>query len=172
MNAQQVTLEPSSLYVFTQPLLHGAFHWAFIHTDAHNHATIHHWAEQDRGPYAESYRMQDLAAGTNKLRNAPVLGYFKVEGYAAVDLSIFAHICQDTFPSGWTTVQQNRARGLSCRTWVVAVLAGMKAQRLLSRRDSAEDIERAIKTRSAEFDVIYMNDFLWQRAYQTVVTSI
>ncbi|THH19175.1 hypothetical protein EW146_g1950 [Bondarzewia mesenterica] len=171
-NHQHVTLEPNSLYILTQPLLNGAFHWAFMLTDAQNVATMHHWMEQERGPHAEAYHMHNIAGGVNKLRNAPVLGYFKIDGYVPIDLPLFTRLCQNTFPSGYTTVSQNRAHSLSCRTWITAVLTTLKKQGYLNREDMPEEVERLVKARSAEFDVTYTNDFFWQRPYWTVVTSV
>ncbi|THH14736.1 hypothetical protein EW146_g5639 [Bondarzewia mesenterica] len=171
-NHQHVTLEPNSLYILTQPLLNGTFHWAFMLTDAQNIATLHHWIEQERGHRAEAYHMHNIAGGVSKLRNAPVLGYFKVDGYVSIDLPLFIRLCQSAFPSRYPTISQNRAHGLSCRTWVTAILTILKKQGHLNRRDTPEEIEHLVKTRSAECDVTYTNDFLWQRPYWTVVTSV
>jgi len=52
-----------------------------------------------------------------------ILGYFKISGYTAPSPSTFAEICQTTFETSYSTVLENRQKGITCRTWVLQVLS-------------------------------------------------
>src|SRR5438128_104445 len=103
MTARSITisLDANSLYILTQPLILGAFHWSLIHTDSAGSATRHHWVEtgkrssqQDGIPKAEGHACQSIGRALSRTKNNVILGYFKVEGYIHVTREQFIDICK------------------------------------------------------------------------------
>ncbi|KIY49571.1 hypothetical protein FISHEDRAFT_28695, partial [Fistulina hepatica ATCC 64428] len=140
-------LEPYSLYILTQPLLHGSFHWSLIFTDASAVATRHHWAEQRHVTRrAESYIMQHIGSVKNKSEhNRIILAFFKIAGLSPIDTARLSNACRAAFPVSYSTVELNRAHGLTCRTWIWDVLRVLKERGNLNRNDSFTDMERSIR---------------------------
>jgi hypothetical protein len=121
-----------------------------------------------------------------------VLAYFRVRGYVPVPVAVLADICEHAFPHTYGSTEANRARGLTCRTWVTRVLQGLREAGYLRRESTAEDgclecagrqeadadlpeeemIERAVTRRSKQCDADYATAFLWSRYYETLVTTI
>ncbi|KAI1789669.1 hypothetical protein LXA43DRAFT_1019835 [Ganoderma leucocontextum] len=125
---QRVQLDADSLYISTTPLLNGVFHWAFIHIDKNGKATRHHWIARDpnfvQGPEGYSHSLLPLGAqDTSRAGALPVLAYFKVTDYPPMSVADFGRKCAAVFSQSWPTAQQNRHAGITCRTWLINVLA-------------------------------------------------
>lgn len=115
---QHVALDCNALYICTVQLATGAFHWAIILTDDKARAVRHHWYQVAGQSYAETYGSQVITPAA-RTGNSAVLGYYRLEGY--VPCPDFVDVCRTVFTS-YATVDQNRAHGLTCRTWIIAVL--------------------------------------------------
>jgi len=169
-----IVLEPNSIYIATQPLVFGSYHWALIHCDESCKMTRHEWAQDLKlGPQSlEAYRTQELErVAATADQGTPILGYFKVTGYSPVPHSDFADLCSVAFQRGYPTVAENRAKGLTCRTWLFKVLALLNSQGHLSRSD-LQEIEDAVKKRSAEADNEYATAFLWRRQFRCFLETV
>jgi hypothetical protein len=174
-----VSLDANSLYIVTQPLIHGAFHWSLIHTDGTGFATRHHWVEVskrasqiDNVPKAEAHACQSVGTCLSRTKNSVILGYFKVEGYIPVPREQFIGICKGAFPISYRTVDENRKHTLTCRTWITSVLQGLEGRGSLKTSVSPKEIEQIVTDKSHGFERVYMSDFLWGRLYDTVVTTV
>jgi len=218
-----VTLEPNSVYIATQPLVSGQFHWSLLVTNGQNEAFRHQWHEDPTSPYfAERYSIQPYARPL--LENSTYLGYFKVlgctlpgnmfvggygggaggggertsiasssngsliqtpsprssicEGGEGGRAMTFVDICDNTFPTHYRTVEQNRAHGISCRTWVFRVLAALWGRGFVVGRAPKEvgpglkGIEEVITKRSQVLEKAYLQAFLFQTKYTTVVEDV
>ncbi|EIN06652.1 hypothetical protein PUNSTDRAFT_136499 [Punctularia strigosozonata HHB-11173 SS5] len=235
LRPRPVPLEPDSLYVVTQPLLHGAFHWSLLHISSTGQATRHHWARAafpasalspSRFPQCapprnhhrhhhpsssssshfsapkstptECYSSQTIACPMTATPSTVVLAYFKVRGYAPVPVPVLADICAHAFPRTYGSTEANRAKGLTCRTWVTKVLKGLREAGYLRRDPSGitslrgpqagggggggaiedaeleeeERIEREVTQKSRQCDAEYATAFLWCRGYDTLVTVV
>ncbi|KAJ7093159.1 hypothetical protein C8R44DRAFT_399671 [Mycena epipterygia] len=143
------------------------FHWALISTDANCSAIRHHWHEQPhtRG-LAEGYGFQRVQP--KSLTGRVVLGYFQISGYTAPSPSMFAEICQTTFETSYSTVLENRQKGITCRTWVLQVLSTLCAHGYITGyegtiRNFVDSLERVIADQSRMADNTYLTNFYTQR---------
>jgi len=90
----------------------------------------------------------------------------------------FVEICDNTFPTTYQTVEQNRAHGISCRTWVFRVLAALWGRGFVVGRSTKEvglglkGIEEVITKRSQVLEKVYLEAFLFQKKYTTVVEDV
>lgn len=61
----------------------------------------------------------------------------------------FKKIALEAFPQdrrlGYATLQQNREAGLTCRTWVMYVLASLQGAGLLRRAEAPQWFEETVK---------------------------
>lgn len=165
-----VYLEPNSLYISTQPLLRGGFHWSLIHTDSDGDANRHHWAALSAAQ-PESYIQQrvDLAA---RDVNREVLGYFKLPGYVPVSNEQLAEFARPIFAGIRRLAQANRADGVTCRTWLLRVLDALRENELMGASLTGDEIEGSVKERSAAQEAIYLQAFLRGKSYNAVVEEI
>ncbi|KIY70407.1 hypothetical protein CYLTODRAFT_419764 [Cylindrobasidium torrendii FP15055 ss-10] len=169
MYYQHVTLEPDSLYICTVQLATGAFHWAIIITDGHSRAVRHHWYQVVGQPYAEAYGSQ-LITPANRTGNSAVLGYYKIDGY--IPSPAFEDICRTVFTSH-ATVNENRAHGITCRTWILAVLKALHQQGSFPNRtgpvaDFISAVETQIKTMSTQADNKFLTLFCQSLVHQYI----
>lgn len=167
MHYQHVPLERDSLYICTVQLATGAFHWAIILTDDNAHAVRHHWYQVAGRPYAEAYGSQVITPAT-RTGNSAVLGYYKLDGYAPCP--DFVHVCRTVFTSH-ATVDQNRAAGLTCRTWILEVLKGLYIKGAFPNRKETpiefiDGLERQIKTMSTQADNTFLSLFYQSLSHQ------
>ncbi|KAI0696625.1 hypothetical protein BC835DRAFT_1271676 [Cytidiella melzeri] len=166
--AMRVPLDNNSLYVSTIPLTSDTFHWALIHIDEVGVHTRHHWAAMTRdvkGP--EAYVSQNLVGGAHtKTDKSVVLGYFKVVDYTPLDVATFRDVCQTIFPTSYATADENRSHAITCRTWILHILA-----RLVSEL-RAQEVELSVKKRSTAQSNEYANCFLWKKPFACVVEDV
>lgn len=152
-------LGPNSLYIVTAPLLHGAFHWSLVHTDANGRATRHHWAPSSNrtaGRHVEQ-DVRDLGV---------VVACFQVTGYVPLDLVSLRRLCDDIDAPGTAAADQTKA-------WIVCVLAQLRDAGHLARAPPAlAEIERRVQTRSAACELEYLNAFMFQRTYHPSLENV
>lgn len=178
-----VLLEANSLYVTTTQLLEGKFHWALIVTDHQCTAVKHHWYEKPtcdpthpgHGLRAscspvECYGFQRINPKSSSGRI--ILGYFKILGYTPpVSPKVITAICETAFVKSYTSVQENRSNGITCRTWVLEVLFELCALGIItgragtSNRDVVDALERVITDYSQAADRTYLTAYFTQQAH-------
>ena len=166
VHIRPVSVQPSSLYISTVALVTGAFHWSFIHVDDTGRATKHQWAAVNAmNPEGrEHYVQSNLRYGTqSSTGNLAILGYFKIPEYRPMDGAIFAQYCVQAFGgANYPTKDQNRAHGITCRTFVLNVLrsilptSGPEAQVY-----RISQIEAMVKNRSEYQSNAHSTLFLW-----------
>lgn len=167
-----VQLLPNSIYILTSPLLHGAFHWSLVHVDAYGRGTRHHWAPSSASSRNERYVEQDFRAPSDA---SGAIALFRVSGYTApLDVQSLRLACAGVFPSSFATAEQNRAHGLSCRTWITRLLGRLRDAGHLQLRsaDALAQMESRIQTRSAACELEYLNAFMFQRPYHPAVENV
>jgi hypothetical protein len=157
----------------------GQYHWGIIVTDNHSTATKHHWHEDVKTQYgyAECYSAQCFGTTLVPSHIRTVLGLFKLQGYHPHNdcQSTITRICEQAFPKGssFKSVEENRANGLNCRTWLVQVLTGMWSEGLIiGRSDSVRRVEQVILERTKALDMAYLQAFFRGEAYQAVVQVV
>lgn len=156
-----VSLECNSMYICTVQLASGAFHWAIVLTDDNMRAVRHHWYQVSGQPYAETYGAQVISPSSST-GNSAVLGYYKINDYhPSPD---FIDLCRTVFTSH-ASVDQNRANGLTCRTWIIAVLDALYERGSFPNRkegsisDFTSSIEKQVKEMSTQADHNFLSLF-------------
>ncbi|KAF7311633.1 hypothetical protein MKEN_01066500 [Mycena kentingensis (nom. inval.)] len=171
LGSEPVLLESDALYVSTTQLSEATYHWALILTDANCIATRHHWHEQRprRAEAIEGYGRQTIQP--KSLTGRVVLGYFKISHFSAPPPGVFEQICEGTFETSYTTVVDNRQHGITCRTFVLNVLAELCARGYVggwresgkSIQGFVDNLEQTIKIASNQMDSAYLTRFLSHR---------
>ncbi|EJD48208.1 hypothetical protein AURDEDRAFT_61189 [Auricularia subglabra TFB-10046 SS5] len=165
-------LLPNSLYILTQPLLHGDFHWSVVHIDAHGRGTRHHWAPAGAASGSTERYVEHEFRSAHDAGQA--IAFFRLAGYVPLDVAALRAACAGLFPPGAAarTTAQNRAGGLSCRAWVSRLLARLRDAGHLPPQRAPESIEERVRARSAACELEYLNAFMFQRAYQPAVENV
>lgn len=157
----QIPVEVNSLYITTVPLVTGPFHWALIHVDASGVITKHQWVAVTRDIEGleeyHAFTVEDCRAVT---RGTQILAYFKIDNVMPPSRNQMSRICQSVFPHFYTTVADNRAHGITCRTFVI------RALRNLLSDNRVQEIEDAVKAESTNLSNEYASSFLWGRPYE------
>lgn len=166
-------LEANSLYITTQPLINGRFHWSLIAVDSQGGIRRYQWHECAGGKTAEKYSAQKIerlsarsASGVN------ILAYFKIAGYVYVDHQRLDAYCHSIFPRSYPTVQQNRDHGITSRAWLVRVLDCVQKEGFVVRSDTVKAIEGTVVRLSQEKENQYLESFLKQKPYYAPVLEI
>lgn len=168
-SSQRIPVEPNSLYVTTSALAaDGRFHWSVIHVDEYGRCTKHHWmAVSSDSAGREAYIRRSLAYGAlNATPNQAVLAYFKISEYRPIQSADLEATCATIFPYSYQTAAQNRAYGISCRTWTISLLS-----RLFSP-ERASQIEMMVIRHSTAYSNQFATAFLHGRPYTTAVVAI
>ncbi len=159
-----VQLEPSSLYVVTTQTMGpvGKFHWAFYLTDSKGGATRLHWTTSGYGAAtAEHVGYYYISQPSTYTEEAGVaFAFVKISGLEptmGVDdlLQMFQGIFDpaDGFPS----IRENRARGITCRTWLLRVVEKLVKAGWIRRPDGSpamENMEAFIVEKSMEQEAL------------------
>ena len=179
MNSSQPTempsfaprLEPNCLYIATQTMPTAGFqtfHWTIITVDSDGRTTWHQWASPNGlagtipivPGVAEQYIRLSSISSSAFTRNPSVLAYFRVKGYYAPSSgdarSRYEAAFQEVFSSSYATVRENRARGITCRTWALRVLNALQRSAIIRRNDDVTVQDATIKGTSAEQEEILM----------------
>ncbi|KAF8649807.1 hypothetical protein AX16_005572 [Volvariella volvacea WC 439] len=160
-----LTFEPNSLYIATQPLVSGKFHWSFLTTNERNEACRHQWYEDpshcrpavsgspspspppiispvpsSSGAGAEHYYIQPNIRPS--ACNTTFLAYFKVNGCTLhpETMRVFMDLCSSTFPRSYRTVEMNRAHGMNGRTWALKVLLSLWTMGYIKGRSQSDPV--------------------------------
>jgi hypothetical protein len=139
-----VPLDSSHLYICTIPLVTDTFHWSIVYVDNAGICSCHQWAALTTNPFGrEDYVINTLPNGAlDKSKSSVVLGYFKIKNFAPPDLENFQTTMAGIFPRSHPTALQNRAAGMTCRTWITRALTTfISAER-------AQEIEDNVKAHS------------------------
>lgn len=174
MSGPKIYLEPSSLYISTQVILAetGKYHWAIYVTNLDGYAIKYHWATLERSDLnlpVEGLKVGSVNPVTTYSRAYTLtLGFFKVDGYRPIGSDDMLEITKTAFPEqyqfGFSSIRENRRHGLSCRTWVLAVLGKLHGLGYLRRQEGPQYFEDAIKNYSAELEQQVAQGFLEQSA--------
>ncbi|KAF7295254.1 hypothetical protein MIND_01064300 [Mycena indigotica] len=122
-------------------------------------ATRHHWHQIP--PNAASTAIEGYGSQIvqpKSLTGHVVLGYYKISDFSPPAPNIFQEICAATFITSYTTVCENRRRGITCRTFVLSVLSELCArghiawQKASSISSFVESLERVIRDHSIRAD--------------------
>lgn len=151
-----ITLEANSLYIATSQIFGelGKFHWILYLTDAAGVATELQWvtleANHPSGKW-EGVVIETVDQTTTYLKNyAVVFAYMKVKGFTSPGLEPFKKVALEAFPEdkrlGYATLQENRAAGLTCRTWVLYVLSHIQDAGWLQRKETPQWFEETVKS--------------------------
>lgn len=172
-------LEPNALYIATQPLVSGKFRWSFLLADDYTTGTRHRWHEDTSIQAPQFVEQYSTQLDVNPASEKPAyLGYFKVTGFVRPqDTSVFAEICRNTFSTSYCTIEQNRASGIDNRPWLFGVLGTLWAKGFIIGRDCdlADGllvIEKDVTMRSQDLEGTYLQAYLFQRKYVTVIEVI
>ncbi|KAI0061464.1 hypothetical protein BV25DRAFT_759104 [Artomyces pyxidatus] len=157
-NNPEISLEAESLYIATSQIVAdpGKFHWSFYVTNSAGVATQHQWAELKSAasePYCEGYLSSIVDPVTTYSPNFQgTFAFFKVRGFKFSGQQAFAEVASQAFPEGqwlgFASVKKNRDAGLSCRTWVMAILGQLEAKGYLGRAETPEWFEEQVKRAS------------------------
>ncbi|KAI5122700.1 hypothetical protein M0805_009753 [Coniferiporia weirii] len=176
MPSSQIVLEPSSLYIATQPLMNqGVFHWSLFLTDAAGTVSRHHWAVDSPtdAKTAERYVVERVRTPIERAQWKSILGFFRVEGYARPKIPTeFPGLCSAVFPRSHTTVEENRKHGITCRAWMMDVLTKMCETGIIDRKRGPEGLEDVVKRLSTEREMVYLRSYLSGEEYEAVVAKI
>jgi len=177
-------LQPDTLYVVTQTIPTAefqAFHWFLLLTDARGGATTYQWAEPKggTGDAEERYIRVAERSYTHVTQNPSILGYFRVAGFEAAPMTMlenaeetssFESAFENVFPVHYSTMHANREHGLSCRLWVLRVLAALQARGFLrGRADDVAAIEAPLKATSAAQEELLMKTLMAGKRFSAQV---
>ncbi|KAL0949096.1 hypothetical protein HGRIS_009186 [Hohenbuehelia grisea] len=172
-SARIQNLDANSLFIATQPLINGRFHWSLIAVDSLGVMRQYQWHEYSGGKTAETYSAQKIerlsprsASGIN------TLAYFKIAGYIHADHQRLDAYCRSVFPRSYPTVQQNRDHGITARAWLVRVLDCIQKGGFIVRSDAIKGIEGTVVKLSQEKEKQYLEYFLKQIPYLAPVLVI
>lgn len=107
--------------------------------------------------YAEGYQAHLVQPVTTYSEDfVATFAYLKVKGFTSPGQTEFMRVASQAFPEdrrfGFQTVRANRAAGVTCRTWVLAILGHLKNLRYLNRTETSEWFEHQVKTISMEIE--------------------
>jgi hypothetical protein len=153
-----VELSANSIYIATrtitnpmnQTMMLGGFrwHWALYVTDKGGEATRHDWAKVG---LVEKHRSKVINPTRTYSTNNAVLAYLKVSSCSPPDTNKMEEICESVFPGGSKpTVRENRAAGMTCRTWLLRVLKILNEEGFIARENGIEGIEDEVREISAQ----------------------
>jgi len=143
-----VKLSANSIYISTNSIISGGFHWSLFVTDEIARATRHDWAQSG---VIEKYRSRAIDPTKTYSSNNAVLVYLKVGGCSPPDANRMGEICRSVFPGGSKpSVRENREAGMSCRTWLLQVLEVLIEEGFVVRENGIEGIEDKVREISAE----------------------
>jgi hypothetical protein len=148
-----VQLTPNSVYIATSTILSDGFHWALYVTDENNRATRHEWQQEGLIEEYKSELVHPVRTYTENYNM--VLAYLRVRGCTPPPDSdggttAMERICRSIFPDGSKpSVMENRAAGMSCRTWLLKVLKELEVAGFLVRENGIDGIEDGVKGISA-----------------------
>lgn len=151
-----VTLEPNSMYITTQMLMApGKSHVALLLTDEAGAATRHHWysAHGTIGATETYISSLEHPARTYTPGNAVIFAYFQVRGYKLPEnQQVLTDVFKTAFPETYKTLRESRQKGLTCKTWLLKVLATLQEMGIIVRQGPVGDIMPEIveKTRECE----------------------
>lgn len=155
-----VSLSPNTLYIQTLPLsTPGKFHWSLILL-SDNILRRYQWAQKEIGSVdgEECEHLEILPVSA--LDNRHVLGYFAL--FPLNELNIENVFGKPSYPSAAV----NRVHGMSCRTWILAVLA-----KLGTEKDRVDGIEKAVIDKSTAQDLLYARS-LFAGVYHPIVAGV
>ncbi|KAJ7074337.1 hypothetical protein C8F01DRAFT_1100188 [Mycena amicta] len=167
-----ILLAENSLYVTTTQLSESKFHWALILTDEICAATRHHWHEKPRSGDSDSGPIEAYGSQTvqpKSLTGRVVLGYFQIANYSPPPPGVFQDICETTFMTSYSSVCENRQRGITCRTFVLNVLSELCARGYIDGwhktgiSSFVESLEKVIREHSIRADCSYLTRFYNER---------
>lgn len=148
-----ITLEANSLYIATSQIFGatGKFHWVLYLTDASGVATKLHWvvlgANHSSGKY-EGVVITVEPTTTYSTDFAITFAYLKVKGFVSPGLEAFKKIALEAFPEdqrlGYATLYENRAAGLTCRTWILHILSSIQEAGWLQRKETPRWFEEMV----------------------------
>ena len=143
-----VELSAKSVYISTNSMMSDGFHWSLYVTDKDGKAKRHDWAQVG---LVEKYRSKVVDPARTYSTNNAVLAYLKVSGCSPPDTHKMEEICQSVFPGGSKpTVRENRAAGMTCRTWLLQVLKVLNEEGFIVRENGIEGIENKVREISAQ----------------------
>ncbi|TDL21928.1 hypothetical protein BD410DRAFT_865639 [Rickenella mellea] len=154
-----IELQRNSLYIMTQngpSADFEGFHWAIICTDAKTNGTSYEWSEVEGEKLAESYKRNALAVGGQFTLSPSTISLFHINGFlppSSADLEqdeFEAQFFENVFPESFSTISDNRAHGVTSRTWVLRVLGAMKDCGFLYREGTIADLATRVEEVSAE----------------------
>ncbi|KAF4574479.1 Ubiquitin-like protease family profile domain-containing protein [Pleurotus pulmonarius] len=165
-------LAPGSLYIVTQPLINGRFHWSLLSVDLHGSITQYQWHEYHGGRTAEKYSAQHIERTSSIYNGINVLAYFKIGGYRHIDQDHFDECCREVFKWSYGTVQENRAHDITPKTWLLRVLDQFVTGGVIVRFDTVQDLEYAVATLSRYKERQFLEAFLKQQPYIAPVMEL
>jgi len=143
-----IELSANSVYISTRSMMSDGFHWSLYVTDQDGRATRHDWAQAG---LVEKYQSKLVDPARTYSSNNAVLAFLKVCGCYPPDANKMEEICRSVFPGGSKpTVRENRAVGMTCRTWLLQVLEVLKGEGFMVRENGIEGIEDKVREISAK----------------------
>ncbi|TDL15595.1 hypothetical protein BD410DRAFT_902526 [Rickenella mellea] len=159
-----IELQRDSLYIMAETIPSANledFHWVIICTDAMANATSHEWVEVEGEGLAKRYIRGTppgtTVAGLFALTPSPsTISLFRVNGFippssADLDQQEFeAQFFENVFSETFSTVNDNRAHGITSCTWVWRVLGAMKDCGFIYRQGTIDDLAVRVTEASVE----------------------
>lgn len=162
-SARRISLEPNSLYVATSALANGRFHWSVIHVDEYGRCIKHHWvAINNDSKGREAYIRRSFTYESSQ----SMLAFFKLSEYRPIPSANFEATCATIFPQSFDTAAQNRAHGMSCATWVLALLARSFPPEYVSR------IDKTVTRHSAQYCAQFTTAYFHGKPYFAIMMDI
>jgi len=165
-------LDTNSLYIITEPLSEGYFHWAMVEVDGTGMISRHEWARDE--PFSPNqdtyYETREEYTGMHPPRLALI--YAKVRGYRS-HRAAFAEICTAAHPTA--TIPKMEVEGrevLPSQQWVMQVLKALEGRGLVAREAAVAEVEGGIARWSEEKELLYLQLFMDGVVYVPPVVTI
>ncbi|KAJ8515097.1 hypothetical protein ONZ45_g7449 [Pleurotus djamor] len=172
LKQQQDGLDPRALYIVTQPLINGRFHWSLMNLDSNGGVIQHQWHEYHGGRTAEKYSVRNIDTGSIKSKKINALAYFKIGGYTPIEEGRFDECCRRVFKRSYGTVQENREHDITPKTWLLLVLEMLMREGVIVRSGSVKDLECIVIALSREKERQFLEAFLKQQPYVAPILEI
>ncbi|VDB83337.1 unnamed protein product [Peniophora sp. CBMAI 1063] len=133
----------------------GLYHWSLYMVDAKGEVARYHWSQNDapasKNRPAERFTVSVVKGPVRKVTPTMhmIFGMVKIEAYTPrpnTTHEVMKEHLRTIFERSYRTVDENRAAGITCRTWVFAALEKLRQVGLLRlTREGAAGLEGKVK---------------------------
>jgi hypothetical protein len=156
-------VQNNSIYVVTQPLDGGLFHWSILLVDANGRASLHqrcHHTNKSSSRDQPPYRAQ-IVAKPSLADSGNILAYFWIPVVAPPSEAMLAQACQSTAGNPQQVTRTNTI----CQLWVANVLRGLRSAGVVQPSLEIGQLENFIRRKSLELESIYIASQVQRSSY-------